>query len=246
MTPFELYHHVGQLLEGMPAYIDRQPEGEEHQVWQAKALAALECDDAIASIRDAADFRRYVDQARRGFRSTSALRLRQALANLLARLELRLPAEQRGAFISVGNDFSAFSTLASVIGEARNDLLVVDPYLSHEAITRFIVAAPQGVSIRLLRDGDGRQQALTAGLVAAMAAWNAQYGDRHMEIRSAPARSLHDRAIFIDHTSAFTVSQSLKDIAARSPAIVQRVEPALAVEKIAAYGDIWVNSHPIP
>lgn len=245
MTPFELYHHVGQLLEGMPEYIDRQPEGQEHQVWQAKALAALES-DGIASIRDASDFRHYVDQARRGYRSTSALRLRQALANLLARLELRLPAEQRGAFISVGNDFSAFATLASVIGEARDNLLVVDPYLSHEAITRFIVAAPQGVSIRLLRDGEGRQQALTAGLVAAMEAWNAQYGDRRMEIRSAPARSLHDRAIFIDHTSAFTVSQSLKDIAARSPAIVQRVEPDLAVEKIAAYEAIWANSPSIP
>lgn len=245
MTPFELYHHVGQLLEGMPEYIDRQPEGQEHQVWQAKALAALES-DGIASIRDASDFRHYVDQARRGYRSTSALRLRQALANLLARLELRLPAEQRGAFISVGNDFSAFATLASVIGEARDNLLVVDPYLSHEAITRFIVAAPQGVSIRLLRDGEGRQQALTAGLVAAMGAWNAQYGDRRMEIRSAPARSLHDRAIFIDHTSAFTVSQSLKDIAARSPAIVQRVEPDLAVEKIAAYEAIWANSPSIP
>lgn len=125
MTPLELYHHVGQLLEGMPAYIDLQPEREEHQVWQAKALAALES-DGIASLRDASDFRHYLDQARGRFRSASAVRLRQALTNLLARLELRLPAEQRGAFISVGNDFSAFSTLASVIGEARNDLLVVD------------------------------------------------------------------------------------------------------------------------
>lgn len=241
MSPLELYHYVAQLLETMPAYVDGQPEGREHQVWQAKALAALEL-DGIASMRDASEFRHYMETARRGFRTKSGDRLRQSLSNLLARCELRLPPEQRGAFIEVGDNFAAFATLAAVISEAKNDLFVVDPYLSHDAINRFIVAAPQGIAIRLLRDGEGRQQPLTPALVAAMDAWNTQYADRPLEIRSAPARSLHDRAIFIDRASAFTVTQSLKDIAARSPALVHRVAPELVGEKIAAYEQIWNNS----
>ncbi|MFE3970633.1 hypothetical protein [Stenotrophomonas sp. YIM B13575] len=241
MSPLELYHYVAQLLEAMPAYVDGEPEVREHQSWQAKALAALEL-DGIASMRDATEFRHYMEMARRGFRSKSGDRLRQSLSNLLARCELRLPPEQRGAFIAVGDNFSAFATLTAVISEAKKDLFVVDPYLSHEAINRFIVAAPQGIAIRLLRDGEGRQQPHTPALVAAMDAWNTQYADRPLEIRSAPARSLHDRAIFIDRASAFTVSQSLKDIAARSPALVHRVAPELVGEKTAAYEDIWNNS----
>lgn len=241
MTPLELYHHVALLLETMPAYVDGQPEALEHQRWQARALAALEL-DGVASMRDAAEFRHYMDSARRGFRTTSGDRLRQSLGNLMARCELRLPAEQRGAFIAVGDNFSAFATLTAVISDAKKDLFVVDPYLSHDAINRFIVASPQGVGIRLLRDGEGRQQALTPALLAAMEAWNMQFADRPLEIRSAPARSLHDRAIFVDRTSAFTVSQSLKDIAARSPALVHRVTPELAGEKIDAYEHIWNNS----
>ncbi|HDS1531981.1 TPA: hypothetical protein QEK88_001832 [Stenotrophomonas maltophilia] len=241
MTPFELYHHVAQLLETMPAYVDGQPERPEHQNWQARALAALEL-DGIPSIRDATEFRHYMDSARRGYRTTSGDRLRQSLGNLMARCELRLPAEQRGGFIAVGDNFSAFATLTAVISEAKNDLFVVDPYLSHDAISRFIVASPQGVGIRLLRDGAGQQQALTPALLAAMDAWNQQFADRPLEIRSAPARRLHDRAIFIDHASAFTVSQSLKDIAGRSPALVHRVAPELVGEKIAAYEEIWNNS----
>ena len=150
MSPLELYHYVAQLLETMPAYVDGQPEGREHQVWQAKALAALEL-DGIASMRDASEFRHYMETARRGFRTKSGDRLRQSLSNLLARCELRLPPEQRGAFIEVGDNFAAFATLAAVISEAKNDLFVVDPYLSHDAINRFIVAAPQGIAIRLLR-----------------------------------------------------------------------------------------------
>jgi len=241
MNPFELYHHVARLLESMPAYVDGQPEEREHQNWQAKALAALEL-DGLASIRDATEFRHYMETARRGFRAKSGDRLRQSLGNLLARCELRLPAEQRGGFIKAGGSFSAFVTLTAVISEAKSDLLVVDPYLSHDAINRFIVASPQGVGIRLLRDGEGGQKARTAALVAAMDAWNMQYADRPLEIRSAPARSLHDRAVFIDRASVFTVSQSLKDIAARSPALVHRVAAELVGEKIAAYEEIWNKS----
>jgi hypothetical protein len=49
---------------------------------------------------------------------------------------------------------------------------------------------------------------------------------------------LHDRAIFIDSTNAWLLTQSLKDFAKRSPAEIVRANDT-ATLKIAAYEAIW-------
>lgn len=242
MLPQELYHHVAQLLESMPAYVDLQPITPQHQTWQARALAALD-HDGIRSVHDTVNFRIAIDRAAHGFMSASGEKMAQALSNLLARCEISLPAETRGAFLSVGNDYSAFATISGVLGEARTDILIVDPYIDHVAIQRFVTAAPDGVSIRLLRETTHTRY--EAGLRESQRTWNIQYPSRPMEIRSAAERSLHDRAIFIDRASAFSVTQSLKDLAARSPAMVQRTVPELTAEKIAAYENLWRAAQPL-
>jgi hypothetical protein len=52
---------------------------------------------------------------------------------------------------------------------------------------------------------------------------------------------LHDRVILIDGTAAWTLTQSIKDFAKRSPAEIVRAEDTASL-KIAAYEDIWKNS----
>ena len=76
-------------------------------------------------------------------------------------------------------------------------------------------------------------------LVPAAHIWTKQYGaSRPWAVRLAPSRALHDRAIFVDRTAAWTLTQSLKDIAKRSPAEIVRADDTAAL-KIAAYQGIW-------
>ncbi len=60
-------------------------------------------------------------------------------------------------------------------------------------------------------------------------------------LRLAAPRMLHDRVILIDGTAAWTLTQSIKDFAKRSPAEIVRAEDTASL-KIAAYEDIWKNS----
>jgi hypothetical protein len=61
------------------------------------------------------------------------------------------------------------------------------------------------------------------------------------QARLAPPKTLHDRAIFIDQTIAWTLTQSLKDFAKRSPAEIVRADDTAAL-KIAAYEEIWLRA----
>jgi hypothetical protein len=66
---------------------------------------------------------------------------------------------------------------------------------------------------------------------------------RRFEPLLLPSRDAvaHDRAIFVDGDKAWTLTQSLKDFAKRSPAEIVRADDTAAL-KIAAYEAIWVGS----
>ena len=81
-----------------------------------------------------------------------------------------------------------------------------------------------------------------ATLKPAAEKWISQYGDRRpLSVRLAPAKSIHDRAIFIDQRGAWTITQSLKDLAKRAPAEIIRAD-SIAALKVEAYEQIWVTS----
>ncbi|ARU25109.1 phosphoribosyltransferase (plasmid) [Ralstonia solanacearum] len=81
------------------------------------------------------------------------------------------------------------------------------------------------------------------GLKPAAESWAKQYNSvRPIEVRLAPAKSLHDRLITVDDAQAWTLTQSLKDFAARSPASIVRVDTETASLKIHAYAAIWQSA----
>jgi hypothetical protein len=68
-----------------------------------------------------------------------------------------------------------------------------------------------------------------------------QYPSRPVSVRLASPRALHDRAIFVDNVKAWAVTQSLKDLAKRSPAEIVRADDTASL-KIAAYEAIWLSA----
>jgi hypothetical protein len=160
-----------------------------------------------------------------------------ALYKILAIAELASPPGAQGAFIPVGNSFDAYAAVSKVMSSAKRDVLVVDPYMDDTVLIDFGGTLTDGFALRLLTD----QATAKPSLAPAAARWKGQYSSRPVEVRLASARALHDRAIFVDGLEAWTVTQSLKDLAKRSPAELVRADD-IASLKIAAYEDIWTNS----
>lgn len=161
------------------------------------------------------------------------------LYRTLARAELAAPASAQGAFVAVGDHFDVFRAIRDIFGNAQHELLIIDPYLNEVVLTDFLPLANEGVKIRLLAD----EAALKPSLKPATERWLGQHGPkRPIETKVAPARSLHDRLIFVDGNAAWLLTQSLKDFAARAPGTIQKTDAELAKLKIEAYEAIWLSA----
>jgi hypothetical protein len=154
-----------------------------------------------------------------------------ALYKILASAELASPPGVQGAFIPVGSSFDAY---AKVMSSAKRDVFVVDPYMDDTVLIDFGGTLDDNVALRLLTD----QATAKPNIAPAATRWKTQFTGRPLEVRLASPKALHDRAIFIDGSEAWTVTQSLKDLAKRSPAEIVRADD-IAPLKIAAYEDIW-------
>lgn len=164
------------------------------------------------------------------------------LFRALTHAEIHAPTAATGSFIAVGNAFDALRAIADVLREASSEIMIVDPYMAEDALSDAAVLADEGVTIRLLSDAG----TVKPGLRPAVTAWIQQYGStRPLEARLSPAKTLHDRLIFIDCRKVWILTQSLKDLAKRSPASLTASDNETASLKLAAYADIWTNSSPI-
>jgi hypothetical protein len=241
MGPEALYVHLGRLIEVMPDL--KKGSFSEHQVWLGKAYALV---DASRQFTDAAALKRAVgelQQAASGSgalqqfkRDTAAQTIATILHRVLAVVELKAPTTAQGAFIPAGSAFDAMAAVAKVLRTARRDVLMIDPYFDERVLTDFAPLATEGVNIRLLSD----ESSVYATLAPATTRWTAQYGSRRpLEVRLSPRRELHDRLVIIDGGEVWLLTQSFKDLAARSPATIIRVEGESGSLKIAAYEAKW-------
>jgi hypothetical protein len=231
LDPESLYRQLGRLLETMPDFYSGAGWTTDVHKWVARADALVM---ASGDTRDQIEWRA----------ATSALELQphtsisqmiRILHRVLAAAELKAPASAQGAFIPVGNSFDAFAALAKLLQTATRDVFIVDPYMDETVLTEFGTAVPAGVMLRLLSDRADHKPTLSP----AATKWVAQYArQRPLAVRLAPPKALHDRAIFIDSTSAWLLTQSLKDFAKRSPAEIVRANDT-ATLKIDAYEAMW-------
>ena len=190
---------------------------------------------------DAVSYASAVDALRTGAWQGAVTQIFQILYRALGHCELQLPAGSAGSFVPVGSSFDAFAALSKILAAATSDVLIVDPYLDEAVLTDFGLAVPESVPLRLLADANDYK----ATLRPAALRWRSQYGaSRPLDVRLAPARSLHDRAIFLNRREAWTITQSLKDFAKRAPAEIVRAD-SIAELKVAAYESIWSTATPL-
>ena len=237
-----IYVRLGRLLESVPAVRSTDDiSAPATMLWLGRVTAALQDAQMGAEVMEV--------NALSSSQLHSSLYVGTAFSRIvamayrgLALCESKSPAAMAGSFIPVGSSFDAFSALSKIFGQATVDVLIVDPYMDETALTDFGLAVPSGVTLRLLADASS----VKPTLAPAAARWQQQHGvSRPLQVRLAAARVLHDRAIFVDSTKAWTLTQSLKDFAKRSPAEIIRADDTASM-KIAAYEAIWQVSRALP
>lgn len=166
------------------------------------------------------------------------------LHDAYSRMELRVPAALQGAFIPGGDTWNGYAALVKIFQRDCDDLLIVDPYLNSAIYTDL---APHAVARKGIRCLASQRPESHPGMLASATKWSADaISQNHpVEIRYAPANALHDRLIVVDGSEVWLVSQSLKDIARRSPASVSRAEAEIGKMKVQHYEDLWEQSSPL-
>jgi hypothetical protein len=232
LAPEEMYRRMGRLIESTPEFGGIAPLSVEQMTWlgRAEALVVSTRDIGAQAEFSLSKQKIAIPPARQtGFQS-----MMLTLYKILASAELESPPGAQGAFIPVGSSFDAYAAVAKVMSSAKRDVLVVDPYMDDTVLLDFGGTVSDKVTLRLLTD----HATARPSLAPAAARWKNQYTTRLLEVRLASPKALHDRAIFIDGSEAWTITQSLKDLAKRSPAEIVRADD-IAPLKIAAYEDIW-------
>jgi len=238
LSPEALYLQLGQLVAEMPD-LRNAPITQDVNQWLGRAAALV---TASGNIADSAAMNAAANHLTGILRETNAQTISAIVHRALATAEMNAPAGAKGAFIAAGSSFDAFSAVGKVLARAQADILIVDPYADGKALTDFAVQASEGVAIRILA-GESEHKAT---LSPAAQNWAKQFAaTRPLEVRLAPAKTLHDRLIILDGKEAWSLTQSLNAFATRSPATIVRVDEEIATMKVAAYQPLWQAGKPL-
>lgn len=232
-TPEALYHQLGRLRNDMPTAAELgKPSSSK---WTGSVLAVV--DAADSATMELINLRTYFDHANRnGASDLTANMIAQNIDTVLAKLELKLPADTQGAFIPAGGVFDGYQAVSKAIATAKKHVFFIDPYGDDQLISDFVPLAAEGMPVFVLTDEHYAKPSLKPAAVR----WVAQWGSkRPLEVRLARARSLHDRLLVVDSSTAWVVGQSFKDLAKRAHSSLVRMDQESGTLKIDAHLEIW-------
>jgi hypothetical protein len=242
MDPTEAFRRLQALVQTQPdlrAVRDDNSCPPETLRWLGELGAVV---DGMKRSSDAVHLKVGVGRLLQSTGTDGSDQIRAVLYSALGAAELAAPASEHGAFIAAGNELDAYAAISKVLASAKSDLLVVDAYMDGKAVTDFMPSAAEGVMLRILAD----EASLKPTLAPAAERWKNQFeGARPLEVRLAPARSLHDRLVLVDGAEAWSLTQSLKDFAQRAHGSILKTDAEIAAAKVAAYSDLWERARPL-
>jgi hypothetical protein len=228
-----LYHQIGRLRNDMPPAADMDKPSSSK--WIGGVLAVVEATQF--SLMELVNLRTYFDHINRyGCTPQTANMIAQNIDTVIAKLELKLPAETQGAFIPAGGVFDGYQAVSKAAASAKKFVFFIDPYGDDQLISDFVPLAPEELQVYILSDEQYAKPSLKPAAERWIAQWKAK---RPLEVRLAPARSLHDRLLVTDGTVAWVVGQSFKDLAKRAHSSLVRMDQESGTLKINAHIEMW-------
>jgi hypothetical protein len=233
LSPEELYLQLGNLVAEMPD-LAHCPITSDVNRWlgRAQALVGDVLDVAeVATLKVACQ-----NLSHPQLRQMNAQTITSVVHHALAEAELIAPARVQGTFIAAGSTLDAYAAVGRVLGMAKTDALLVDPYAYWKIVTQYAALAPESVAVRILADAAYHKDTLKP----AAERWAQQFGKARapLEVRLAPAKTLHDRLIIVDNANVWSIGQSFNRLAERAHTSLVRMDPEAGALKM-AYLEIW-------
>lgn len=239
LSPEQLLALLEALIREAPVFTYQVPLTDGDLRWLGRADALLDAGGSVSAI---VKFR----TARSGLGTFTHDRtsILQPLHDVYYKVELLAPAASQGGFIPGGDTWKGYAAIVKLVQRECDDLLVIDPYLNSEFFTDFI---PHAAAKKTVRGLTTKRNEHHPALVTTAGKWarDAASIGSPVELRYAPNNALHDRLIIIDGREVWLVTQSLKDIAKRSPASVTRAEAEVGQLKADHYQSVWQKSTPL-
>lgn len=233
--PEHLLFELQDIIRLMPSSRDLGANPDMCIPWLGRASAAMNQWDAVRSIAHfepevQAYARVQADAARVDFTP-----FRQRLLVLLHQAESDLRLRTIGPLsvgVPAGRVFEYFDELRKLIETAQSDLLLVDPYLDAEFVSRYLPFVAVGTKVRML----ARERLST--LKPAVAAFIAQSG-LSVEVRTVGG--FHDRYLFVDCQACYQSGASFKDGAKKTPTVLVQITDAFTSVR-ATYEQLWTSA----
>jgi hypothetical protein len=236
--PDQLLVEIQEVLRTMPGPRDFGVNPDKCIPWLGRANAVMRHWDAIHSIAHFEPEVRQYATLQANAQRVNFMPFHQGLLILLHQAENDLRLRTAGPLsvgVPTGRVFEYFDELRKVIETARRDLLIIDPYLDAEFVSRYLPFVAEGTQVRML----ARQ--LVSTLKPAVEAFAAQTG-LAVELRSATA--FHDRYLIVDGQSCFQSGASFKDGARKAPTVLVQITDAFPSVRT-TYEQIWTNARPV-
>lgn len=233
--PEQLLLELQDVIRTMPGPRDFGANPDKCIPWLGRASAAMNQWDAVRSIAHfEPEVRRYAAlQADAG--RVNLIPFRQRLLVLLHQAENDLRLRTIGPVsvgVAAGRVFEYFDELRKLIEAARSDLLIVDPYLDAEFVSRYLPFVTTGTQVRLL----ARERLST--LKPAVAAFVAQSG---ISIEVRTVSGFHDRYLIVDGQACYQSGASFKDGAKTTPTVLAQITDAFKSVQ-SAYEKLWASA----
>lgn len=242
LEPEAFYLQVKQLILEIPKWDPDYEPPPESALWLGRMF------EMVKQTKNPSDIAGFSvsSEGMVGTRAYDNIRRIQTISyRVLAYAEARAPKSAQGAVVPIGAAYDALKVIGAILAEAKSDILVVDPYMDASILRNYVALVITGVPVRLLCDSFYTKAPALPALQAALRAWKIQYGPLGLETRATGSRVLHDRLIIIDGKGVWLLSQSLKDLANRSPASVMPADTEIADWKAQFYATTWAAATPI-
>jgi hypothetical protein len=153
-----------------------------------------------------------------------------AIQELKLELELDGRSDIGNAYKS-GDRYDFFRDLKSIIRNAKNELLIIDPYLNGEAFDTYLSEVDLLVNVRILV-GNRCSKVIK------------EYVDRHKtqynsSIKVKKSNELHDRVIFVDDDVSWIIGGSINDACKKKATYLIPLATSITEAKCAIYSEIW-------
>ena len=143
-------------------------------------------------------------------------------------MELILPQPELAGSYDIGDEYSFYRDLKTIVGFGTKELFIVDNYLDTQLFDVYMENVDPAVTVRVLTDK------VVDPLKAVAEKFSKRGG---FELRSS--KDVHDRVVFADDR-CWVIGQSIKDAAKRKPTYI--VEHSGAAWMKGIYEAIWAGA----